>query len=58
MRYNIVETNNPTIILASCQNLALATKMLKDMHKTDKYLQEYYGWKKLPKYQIIEVEEV
>ena len=56
-KYNIIQTDLPNIVLASCNSLKLAKQYLKDMKKTDEYLQKYYNWKKLPKYKIIEVTE-
>lgn len=53
-RYNIVELGNEDFILASCSSLELAKKYLKDIKKTDKYLQKQYNWSKLPKYLIKE----
>ena len=57
MKYNIVEENNDDFILASCNTLELAKKCLKSMIKTDKKLQKYYNWSKLPAYKIIESKE-
>ena len=51
--YNIVLLNNPKFILASCPNLKLAKKYLKEMKETDKKLKEYFNWSQLPKYKII-----
>lgn len=53
-KYNIVLENNQDFVLASCQSLEIAKKYLKDMEKTDKYLQKQYNWSKLPKYLIKE----
>ena len=58
IKYNIVEEDNDDFILASCNTLELAKKYLKSMIKTDKKLQKYYNWSKLPVYKIIESEEV
>lgn len=55
-RYNIVLEDSKGFILASCPTKELADKYLKDMYKTDKQLQKYYNWDKLPKYEIIESE--
>ena len=57
MKYNIVETNNKSIVLASCNSYEFACKYLKDMLKTDRELAKYYGWSKLPQYEIIEEKE-
>lgn len=54
-KYNIVLEDMPDFVLASCQTLEKAKQYLKDMEKTDKYLQKQYNWKKLPKYLIKEV---
>lgn len=56
MKYNIVEVGNEAFVLASCPTLEFAQKYLKEMLKTDKELQKYYNWSKLPKYKIIESE--
>ncbi len=56
MKYNIVLADNKDFVLASCNSKELAEKYLKNMKKTDKYLQKYYGWKQLPKYLIKESE--
>ena len=53
MNYNIVLRDNENFILASCKTLQFAKKYLKEIKQTDKFLKEYYGWKKLPKYKII-----
>lgn len=53
-KYNIVLEDMPDFVLASCQTLEKAKQYLKDMEKTDKYLQKLYNWKKLPKYLIKE----
>lgn len=55
-KYNIVLEDNQDFILASCQSLEAAEKYLKDIEKTDKELQKYYNWSKLPKYIIKESE--
>lgn len=57
MKYNIVETNNKSIVLASCNSYEFACKYLKDMLKTDRELAKYYGWSKLPQYEIIKESE-
>lgn len=57
MKYNIVLKDNETFVLASCKTLDFAKKYLKDMKKTDRYLQKEYNWDKLPEYKIIEVKE-
>jgi len=63
MKYNIVEMDehgfvkNPDFVLASCNTRKLAEKYLKEMYETDRKLQKYYGWKRLPEYMIIESEE-
>jgi hypothetical protein len=57
MRYNIVLKDNKDFILASCNNLELAEKYLKEMYKTDKELQRYYNWSKLPEYEIIKAKK-
>jgi len=56
-KFNIVEVGNEDIILASCPTLELAKKYLKEMIKTDKKLQKYYNWSRIPEYKIIESEE-
>ena len=56
MKYNIVLEDMQDFVLASCQSLEIAEKYLKDIKKTDKYLKNYYGWSKLPKYLIKESE--
>lgn len=56
-KYNIVQTNLLNIVMASCQTLEKAKEMLKDMEKTDIYLQKVYGWLERPEYKIIEVKE-
>ena len=53
MKYNIVETNNKLVVLASCNSYEFACKYLQDITKTDKELAKYYGWSKLPQYEII-----
>lgn len=55
--YNIVLSDNKDFILASCFTYELAVKHLKDITETDKYLAKYYGWEKLPKYEIIKEEK-
>ena len=55
--YNIVLSDNKDFVLASCPTYELAVKYLKDITKTDKYLAKYYGWAKLPKYEIIKEEK-
>ena len=57
IRFNIVEVGNEEIILASCPTLELAKKYLKEMIKTNKKLQKYYNWSRIPEYKIIESEE-
>lgn len=57
MKYNIVETNQKDIVLASCNSYEFACKYLKDIIKTDRELAKYYGWSKLPQYEIIEEKE-
>lgn len=52
-RYDIVEKDKKDFILASCLSLELAKKYLKEMKETDKSLQKYYNWEKLPEYEII-----
>lgn len=52
--FNIVLKNNKNFILASCPNKELAKKYLKEMKETDRKLQKYYNWSKLPKYEIKE----
>ena len=54
MKYNIVLEDNQDFVLASCQSLEAAEKYLKNMEETDKELQKYYNWSKLPKYVIKE----
>ena len=56
-KYNIVQTDLLDIVLASCQTLEKAKEYLKNMEKTDRYLQKVYGWLELPEYKIIEVKE-
>lgn len=56
MKYNIVEVGNEEFVLASCPTLKLAKRYLKEMYKTDKKLQKYYGWSRTPEYKIIESE--
>lgn len=58
MRYNIVLKENKDFILASCNTKETAEKYLKDMKRTDKKLQKYYNWSRLPEYLIIESKEV
>lgn len=53
MKYNIVETNNKSIVLASCNSYEFACKRVQDMINTNKVLSKYYGWSKLPQYEII-----
>lgn len=53
-KYNIVLEDMQDFVLASCQTLEKAKQYLKDMEKTDKYLQKQYNWSKLPKYLIKE----
>lgn len=55
-KFNIVLQDMQDFVLASCQSLEIAEKYLEDMKKTDKFLQKYYGWSKLPKYLIKESE--
>ena len=57
MKYNIVEIGNEEFVLASCSTLKMAQRYLKEMYKTDKELQKYYGWSRTPEYKIIESEE-
>ena len=57
MKYNIVETNNKSIVLASCNSYEFACKYLQDITNTNKELAKYYGWSKLPQYEIIEEKE-
>ena len=57
MKYNIVETNQKDIVLASCNSYDVACKYLQDIIKTDKELAKYYGWSKLPQYEIIKESE-
>lgn len=52
-RFNIVLEDNESFILASCPNLELAEKYLKEMKENDLKLKEYYNWSKLPKYKIV-----
>ena len=56
MRFNIVEIGNEEFVLASCPTLKMAQRYLKEMYKTDKKLQKYYGWSRTPEYKIIESE--
>ena len=53
MKYNIVETNNKLVVLASCGSYEFACKYIQDMTNTNKVLAKYYGWSKLPQYEII-----
>lgn len=53
-KYNIVLEDMQDFVLASCQTLEKAKQYLKDIEKTDKYLQKQYNWSKLPKYLIKE----
>lgn len=53
-KYNIVLEDMQDFILASCQTLEKAKQYLKDIKKTDKYLQKQYNLSKLPKYLIKE----
>lgn len=53
-KYNIVLEDMQDFVLASCQTLEKAKEYLKDVKKTDKYLQKQYNWSKLPKYLIKE----
>lgn len=53
-KYNIVLEDMQDFVLASCQTLEKAKQYLKDIKKTDKYLQKQYNWSKLPKYLIKE----
>lgn len=54
MYYNIVLCDNEDFVLASCPSMEIAKERLKEMYETDKQLQKYYGWEKLPQYKIIE----
>ena len=56
-KYNIVLLDNQNFVLASCNSLEFAKKYLEEMKETDKELQKYYNWSKLPKYKIIEAVE-
>ena len=49
---DIVLSDNSDFVLVSCETLEKAHDRLKEMKKTDKYLQEYYGWKTLPSYSV------
>ena len=55
--YNIVLSDNKDFVLASCKTYELAVKYLKDINvKIEKDYSnraKYYGWTKLPKYEII-----
>ena len=53
-KYNIVLEDMQDFVLASCQTLEKAKEYLKNIKKTDKYLQKQYNWSKLPKYLIKE----
>lgn len=55
--YKIAQTDLLDITLAQCKTLEDAKKYLKNMEKTDKYLQKVYGWLELPEYKIIKIEE-
>lgn len=55
MKYNIVEVGNENFVLACCPTLKLAKKYLKEMIETDKKLQKYYNWSRVPEYKIMEV---
>jgi hypothetical protein len=54
IKYSIVEVRDRELVLASCSTLKKAKQYLKDIKKTDKYLQKQYNWSKLPKYLIKE----
>ena len=55
--YNIVLSDNKDFVLASCKTYELACARLKEMIETDKYLAKYYGWEKIPTYEIIRLEK-
>lgn len=54
--YNIVLSDNKDMVMASCPTYEMAIERLKDMIKIDKELAKYYGWTKLPKYEIVKGE--
>ena len=57
-KYNIVLKDNKNFVLASCPTLAIAKKRLEEIQETDRELQHYYNWGKLPEYEILENKEV
>lgn len=58
MRYKIVLEDNTEFVLVETDTLEKAKKQLDDMLKTDLYLSEYYNWDRIPRYKIIESEDV
>ena len=58
VKYNIVLEDNQEFVLTSCPTLEIAENYLKKMYETDKKLAKYYNWAKMPKYKIIENDEV
>ena len=58
MRYKIVLEDNTDFVLVETDTLEKAKKQLDDILETDLYLSEYYNWDRLPKYKIIESEDV
>ena len=56
-KFNIVQTDLLNIVLTSCDSLEIAKKRLKEMEKTDIYLQKVFGWISRPEYKIVEVKE-
>ena len=58
MRYKIVLEDNTDFVLVETDTLEKAKKQLDDILETDLYLSKYYNWDRLPKYKIIESEDV
>lgn len=52
--FSIVLKDNKDFVLCVSPTRKVAEKRLKDMIKTDKKLAKFYGWKKIPEYEIIE----
>ena len=56
-KFNIIlkeYKDKKNFILVSCNTLEDAKIRLKDMKKTDKFLQKYYNWSKIPEYLIVD----
>ena len=58
MRYKIVLEDNTDFVLVETDTLEKAKKQLDDILETDLYLSKYYNWDRIPKYKIIESEDV